>query len=58
MKNYTIRVTDTDDDVYTQSVETDKQKAIDIAKLVFNVKNDIRNIEIVDDEQNTIALFF
>jgi hypothetical protein len=58
MKNYTIIVTDTDDDVYTQSVENDKQKAIDIAKLVFNVKNDIRNIEIVDDEQNTIALFF
>lgn len=57
MKTYNIVVTDTDNDVYTHATNYSKQDAIEVAKLILSSK-DCLSIEVLDDEQNTIALFF
>ena len=57
MKAHNIVVTDIDGDVYTHATNYSRQDAIEVAKLILASK-DCLSIEVSDDEQNTIALFF
>ena len=57
MKTYNIVVTDADSDVYTHATNYTREDAIEVAKLILASK-DCLSIEVSDDEQNTIALFF